>query len=271
MDDLPDEEARELLRHARAHMDPTVFDRARVARKLEAARMVWDGQHALNGEPLPDPFTPANPIAATVASVSKLGALKLAFALGAALLVGDAFVGSRVTQVAPTRAATVAPLLTAHVAAPARGVRVVEWVPQRAATEAAQVPRKAQPTRSHAHPRRAAIQEPAMTEATPARPPRQEPRVVADPLSIDIGLLRQAAQALYAGRASRALTLLNEHADRFSSSETRYERHALAFQAACALGQAETAELHRKVLLREVPGSALARRVHKGCVERNTP
>lgn len=282
MDDLPDEEARELLRQARAHMNPTVFDRARVARKLEAARLVWDGHHSVHGESLPDPSTHANPMAATVASTSKLGALKLAFTLTAAFLVGDAFVGSRVTQVGPTRTAPVVespdltskmprdhagtPLVPAPVSAPARGMRVLEGVPQRAPTDAAQVARKTKPARSHAHTKRAAIEEPAKAGATPRRPLRPEPRVVGDPLSIDIALLRQAAQALYAGRARRALVLLNEHANRFSNSETRHERHALTFQAACALGQPETAELHRQVLLREASGSALAARVQDGCI-----
>jgi hypothetical protein len=118
--------------------------------------------------------------------------------------------------------------------------------------------------------------EPARAEATESAPLAPTPAPVAaetpaapkpplDPMIEDLSLLKRAAEVLHRGDARSAQSILREHARRFPASDARLERHALAFAAACAMGDTKSADEHRATLMRDAPHSALSARVRAGC------
>jgi hypothetical protein len=84
-----------------------------------------------------------------------------------------------------------------------------------------------------------------------------------DTLAAETSLLRDADQALRAGNAQRALTLLDEHAARFPHGVLEPERSAERMIARCKLGQvdAKTAQSY----LATHAGSSFAARLQDAC------
>ncbi len=350
MADLLDRDPEEILREARAHMNPTVYDRGRVSQKLAATRRTWDGQSGVDGVPLPDPFSTGAKFAA---AAGKLGSWKVLAGgvLGIMLATGGAYLalsGSSSAVYQPTAAkqapASVPPSEPEEIMAPSSPVLDVgparllpptalepsaieaKTAPERPASELTldtisddAVGTENKPARPQRDARRVRASKPstarvlrdaalsralagtqddfAQQSATPtpmadenltglpaavelddpkapdlpndapvAKPqPPDAPQAVIDPLLEDLSLLKRAAETLYRGDARSAESLLREHARRFPKSQTRFERYALGFATACALGDIKTADEHRTTLLHEAPRGALSARVRAGC------
>lgn len=133
-------------------------------------------------------------------------------------------------------------------------------------------------------PERAEAPEPAPAVASPPPPtPVQQPARRPKPkkttpvektgepsydLGADTALLREAKAALREGSAARALTLLEEHADRFPRPAQPDIRVALWVETLCALGRTDQATKRANALLERRPGTPVARRLRASCVEK---
>lgn len=324
-----DRDAEDILRDARAHMNPTVYDRGRVSQKLASTRRDWDGQSSVGGGPLPDPFTPAAKIAGALKFASwKVIAgsvVGLMLATGAYVAIPSSSSSPATKRALPTvetpaevpaqgHALAVAQQAVEHGESEAEAARVpaarvdeadrVDGADraERKAPRSERAPRarrsKVSATRSGYGQQQAtavaanegvakntdtagakdadlvsdsasdARQTPELATPEPTAPAAiaaPAPKPALDPLIEDLSLLKRAAEVLHRGDPRSAQSLLQEHARRFPKSDARFERHALAFAAACALGDTKVAEEHRATLLREAPRSALSARVRAGC------
>jgi hypothetical protein len=88
----------------------------------------------------------------------------------------------------------------------------------------------------------------------------------ADTLSEETRLLRDADQALRAGNAQRALSLLDEHATRYPRGALAPERNAERMIARCQLGQIEASTA--QTYLAAHPSSAFTARIRDACAAR---
>lgn len=86
-----------------------------------------------------------------------------------------------------------------------------------------------------------------------------------DPLSEEMTLLKQAKLALSRGDATRSLTLLDQHAERFPRGALRQERDALRVVALCEEGELARGREAASRFLQEHAGAALAERVRAAC------
>lgn len=107
---------------------------------------------------------------------------------------------------------------------------------------------------------------PAVTpepEASPV-PQARRPRLRAgDDIAAEVALLREAKLA----EPGRRLELLGEHARRFASGSFAAERELLLAKTRCDLGEVEAARALVASFPQRFPGSPLAARVAKICVE----
>ena len=97
---------------------------------------------------------------------------------------------------------------------------------------------------------------------TPIPPPAP------DPLLAELGLLRQAQQALRDGSARRALELAEKHAALYPRSQLALERGALRVFAFCALGRKADARALATELLAAAPRSPLRTSLEESCAAR---
>jgi hypothetical protein len=88
----------------------------------------------------------------------------------------------------------------------------------------------------------------------------------ADTLSEETRLLRDADQALRAGNAQRALSLLDEHAARYPHGALAPERNAERMIARCQLGQINASSA--QTYLAAHPDSAFTARIRDACAAR---
>ena len=87
-----------------------------------------------------------------------------------------------------------------------------------------------------------------------------------DTLSEETRLLRDADQALRAGNAQRALSLLDEHAARYPRGALAPERNAERMVARCQLGQIDASTA--RTYLAAHPSSAFTARIRDACAAR---
>jgi hypothetical protein len=87
-----------------------------------------------------------------------------------------------------------------------------------------------------------------------------------DTLSEETRLLRDADQALRAGNAQRALSLLDEHAARYPHGALAPERNAERMVARCQLGQIDASTA--RSYLAAHPSSAFTARIRDACAAR---
>jgi hypothetical protein len=194
--------------------------------------------------------------------ISKLvSAVALVSVAGAGVYAGVRSKASQapLTQVAAP-AAPQAPLAHVSHAAPST---TSEPAPELAAPEpaapelvaSAAVPSPAPNSRAAGAPARAATANaPAAATATTAN---------ADTLSDETRLLRAADQALRAGNAQRALTLLDEHAASYPHGALAPERNAERMVARCQLGEVDAN--HAQAYLAAHPSSAFTARIRDAC------
>ena len=81
----------------------------------------------------------------------------------------------------------------------------------------------------------------------------------------EVELLARARAALGRGEASKALSLLEQHAKQFPRGALGPERDVSRIMALCALGRVEQARDHATAFMRRHPRSALAERVRRTC------
>jgi hypothetical protein len=153
-------------------------------------------------------------------------------------------------------AATKAVPTPAQVARPTLKAEPVEVTPSVAPDTAAKAPNAALAApaiKSSGGPARAAANAAAVSSAP----------VSADSLSQETHLLRDADQALRAGNALRALTLLDEHAAQFPNGALAPERAAERMIARCQLGQVGAATA--SAYLSAHANSPLTARIRDAC------
>ena len=114
---------------------------------------------------------------------------------------------------------------------------------------------------------RAAVVAPAPV-AAPVAPVVTPIAPTPDPLLAELGLLRQAQQALRDGSARRALELAERHAALYPSSQLGLERGALRVFALCALGRKSDARSLATELLKAAPRSPLRTSLEESCATR---
>jgi len=102
--------------------------------------------------------------------------------------------------------------------------------------------------------------------STPAKKEHTEPHAGKDTIEAEVGLLREAQDALRAGRADKALSILEDHEKSFSGGALGEERRAARVFALCAMGKPEAARIEAERFLRESPRSPLAARVRAACI-----
>jgi len=248
MNDLTSE-ARDLLEAARGGDEPTAEDRLRVRRALSASLGAGAAVVATSSVAAAHAAAPAATLSAASGS---LGAAKVAFWVGAGLVVGLTSAGAMVMTFRspgndpapqPARAATPSPVL-----APAPTTIVAGAAPP-AASDA---PEPAAPARAP---------EPAASRpnaSATARSPRSS-------LPAEMALLESARAALGRGDARAALGFLDEHERAFPDGAMTEERLASEVFAWCALGDRMSASRAAQELIRRAPASPLRARVLDSC------
>jgi hypothetical protein len=103
--------------------------------------------------------------------------------------------------------------------------------------------------------------------APSARGPAPSAAVSSAPrtLTAEAELLLAAQHELGAGRAERALALLDEHAQRHPRGVLAQESAAARVLALCATGRVAAARAEAEAFVREAPGSPLVPRVRRSC------
>lgn len=117
-----------------------------------------------------------------------------------------------------------------------------------------------------AEPAAAAPAEKAASPQRAAQASAAPTAVSAETLAEETRLIREADQALRAGNASRALTLLDEHQSRFPRGVLAPERSAERLLARCKLGNVDAKAA--QAYLSSHPSSAFAARIRDACVVR---
>jgi hypothetical protein len=92
-----------------------------------------------------------------------------------------------------------------------------------------------------------------------------------DPLAAEAFALRQAQQAMSAGQAERALSLVAEQDRRFRGGVLVQERAAARIFALCSLGRVAEAREQARTFERRWPRSPLISRVRRGCDSEASP
>jgi hypothetical protein len=82
----------------------------------------------------------------------------------------------------------------------------------------------------------------------------------------DLRLLQQASQALRAGNAGEARSLLDEHERRFPRSVVRQERTGLALLVRCSSTAGESVRADAERFVKAQPNSPLAEHIRKQCL-----
>jgi hypothetical protein len=201
-----------------------------------------------------------------------ISALALLSVVGAGVYVGTRT--AKTQSAAPSRAVAVTPATrSASLPEAARPVDLGSSDPSIAAAGTAAAPAGAPPAETaSAAPRVAAVSAAVPNSSkTPvaaghvAAPRESQSGDVTstDTLAAETSLIRDADQALRAGNAQRALTLLDEHVARFPHGVLEPERSAERMIARCKLGQvdAKTAQSY----LASHAGSSFAARLQDAC------
>jgi hypothetical protein len=137
----------------------------------------------------------------------------------------------------------------AHAPAPLKATAPEPAAPEAVTPEAAAVPDAERPLDKPSAPRAASA--PAAAAVTP------------ETLAEETRLIREADQALRAGGAARALTLLDEHQRRFPRGVLAPERSAERLLARCQLGHVDAKAAAAYLAAR--PSSAFAARIRDAC------
>lgn len=98
-----------------------------------------------------------------------------------------------------------------------------------------------------------------------AKPQPSQPEPPTSELHEEAALIRSARAALGSGSPGRALTLANEHAERFREGLLAEERDAVRIQAQCRLARHDEAALARTAFEREHPHSAHDAAIREVC------
>ena len=107
---------------------------------------------------------------------------------------------------------------------------------------------------------------PTVTTTTPVGPASTiETKPAPSQLDIEIALVRDARAALRSGDATRALVILDEHAQRFPGGALAEDCDAERVSALCALGRGEEARLLARRFVASHPGSPYASAVATSC------
>lgn len=106
----------------------------------------------------------------------------------------------------------------------------------------------------------------ASSAVAPSAPTEPELKTRESSLESETLLLRHAQELLQAGNASRALSLLDEHARSYPHGALVEERGAQRIFALCALGSPARARSEAAIFLSERPNSPLAPRVRTSCI-----
>jgi hypothetical protein len=256
-------EAKSLFGAARRELGPNADDRARVERRLGAR---------LGAAVLTTSTLAAAGNAGSAATGLKLALPLLVKWLGVGLLVGGSVTSGYLLMRAPGGAAArdggaphAAPIAAASSTiagvAPARADATSATTPAAPAPETTASPEtlsnRAAALTSLAHANSAA-------RSTPAEGTDTAPAASAH-VGEETALMRRAHEALRAGDASRALSLLREHAVRFPSGILAEERSAELVSTLCQLGRKVEAEREAQRFLSQLPSSSLAPSVRASC------
>lgn len=192
------------------------------------------------------------------ASASWLGAHGVSYAIGSSLAIG-ALVCIRMivgdpAGPAPRRAAVSSATAPSVAPAPAPASRSPELESESESEHATLVSRT-----------EALERPPRRTRPPRARPPQVSSPPISTDLAADLELLRAADDSLRGGDPTRALTQLEDHADRFSHSSQADLRAALRVEALCALGRGADARATARALLAARPTTPVARRIRMSC------
>lgn len=260
-------EDRELLDRARGGYEPTAADRARVRAGLAASLGLGAGL-TVGTTALSATATPL--LAAKVfVGLAVLGAFG-----GGAALVHRAHRASGPSQpVGVATTASAAPRVSAMTTAPDVPTSVVALAPtvpsaQEAPAASSMTVVASAKAASHPAPVLAvAPSKPVTSDRSPAGNATSLNR--GDPLEISVSgearLLSRAVEALHAGDAARALSLLDEHGREYPAGVLAEERDAERVIALCQLGRVSDARAAARPFLLGQPSSALGRRVRDSC------
>lgn len=159
--------------------------------------------------------------------------------------------------------------LAALVAVGAVGAAVVVSRAPSPASAPASAPVITQPAPS---PPRVVAPEPTAAEPAPVQAPEPAPTPKTvmpsksgDALAEEAALLHQAQAAWRAGQSAQALTLANQHAQRFPRSQLANERDVLRVLSMCKLGQVQSAKQVGARLLKKAKGSPWYQSVAESC------
>jgi RNA polymerase sigma-70 factor (ECF subfamily) len=237
-------DAKALIERARTADGPSPERRARVKRALVASFL------GASATPSAGSQVAAAGLPAVVAAKSSLTAGTVALWLGMGAALGTAAsapaVIVRMTQGAPASAA-----------AP----RAPERAPEANVPEARALPTSAsQPEAPPEPPAPAVNDKSARPTSTPVETPAPAPS-----LSGETRLLEAAQRELASGRAASALSLLEEHRQRFPSGALTEERTAARVLSLCALGRVEEARRSAEAFVAASPRSPLIPRLRGSC------
>ena len=176
--------------------------------------------------------------------------VRQAIALGVGAAVAGVSSGTAAASAVKAGALAGVRALVAALAVVSAGAGTYFWVHARATAPTATAPRPAAPV--------------VAPEVVPLQPPAAAP----DPLLAELGLLRQAQQALRDGAPRRALELAERHASLYPRSQLALERGALRVFALCALGRKAEARGLATELLAAAPRSPLRTSLEESCATR---
>jgi hypothetical protein len=278
-------ESRRLFKGAREDYEPSEDDRTRTSRALGRRLGIASGVLVSTATSAAASLAPDVAAAgsaaggATAAGSMFLGVTKwlVVGVLVSAVGAGGGVVAYRGASRAPLAAATSHP--TSNAPAPATAAEPTLGASVDVAREPAPVPLIAVPapapalpstvksgseTRSASAPAAVAVSPEAVSTSTPSSAAAVSPLPVS-PVADETRLLRSANQALHAGDAARALTLLEEHARLYPHGILTEERSAERVSALCALGRIDDAKLEAARFLASTPDSPLAASVRTSC------
>lgn len=122
------------------------------------------------------------------------------------------------------------------------------------------------PTRvAEVAPQASASSVPPATSLRPTRVGASAQPSDVDSLAEELALMREVRTALSSGNASRALTLLDEHARRFPRGTLGQERQATRVLALCAAGRVGEARAEAARFEKAAPRSPLLPRIRSSC------
>jgi hypothetical protein len=92
------------------------------------------------------------------------------------------------------------------------------------------------------------------------------PKPSSDDLAQELSLLHQALAASRSGNAASALTLAQQHAQRYPNSRLRNERDAIEVRSLCSLGRGAEAKKIAERLRARAPNSPVSAALQDTCV-----